>query len=364
VWRTVLLAAAGLAALMTVRGDLLADWRIRLHTLVRLDPAASPELVRMDGLTLSIAGSRVKEARPEGIVLRAWAPDPVIRVVEPGENSPITLKIENLPRRLRLDASGPVEETRADLVRTLRFSPGVTRRLAFAVPDREVTFAVLGDTGDDPTFPEAMRVAAADGADFFIHAGDLIYEDVQMPRLERILADAPLPVFVVRGNHDYRNRARIDFMRDLGPPYYSFRMGGASFIVLDNADDYLPWLWPLSTQYRWWASTLGEPRSGPLFVLMHKPVFDRRGGPSHAGMGDRPFGQQLLSDFTRAGVDAVFTGHVHETHLWVENGIPFVVNGEGYQSRTGTARHRMGWVRVRGWEVQIEQVPIWRPGRP
>jgi len=93
---------------------------------------------------------------------------------------------------------------------------------------------------------------------------------------------------------------------------------------------------------------------------MHKPIFDRRGPKWHAGMTDGAFGRRLLSDFVRVGVDAVFTGHVHETHLWVEEGIPFVVNGEGYESRTGAHKHRMGWVRVRGWDVHIEQIPIWR----
>ena len=363
-WLTLLLLPAGLALLAVGVGDWLADCRIRMHTIVRLDGPASPEVLRLDGLELSLTGSRIREVRPDGVVVvRAWAPNPAVRVVEPGDRDEVRLRIENVPWRGRLAASGPVEETRTGPSRSLRFSPRLTRRLAFAVPDAEVTFAVLGDTGVGPTFPEALRGAAADGADFLLHVGDLIYEDEQIPAIERILAEAPLPVFVVRGNHDYRNRARIDFMRALGPPYYTFPIGGATFIVLDNAGDYLPWLWRRSTQYRWWTEALGAPRDGPLFVAMHKPIFDRRGG-NWAGMGDQAFGRRLLSDFVRAGVDAVFTGHVHATHLWIEDGIPFVVNGEGYESRTGPEKHRMGWVHVRGWDVRIEQVPIWKRGAP
>lgn len=78
-------------------------------------------------------------------------------------------------------------------------------------------------------------------------------------------------------------------------------------------------------------------------------------------MLDRPFARALMRDFVRAGVDAVFTGHVHDSHLWVEDGIPYVVSGEGLGSM-GVEGSRMAWVRVRGRQVVIEQVPIWRRG--
>jgi predicted phosphodiesterase len=358
-WVTLVVAAVALALVATIAAGVLADWRIRLHTLVRLDGPAVPQVLGSEGLVLSITGCRTTAgAHADRLVLRAWVPDPVIRVVEPGDQDEAVLRIENLAARAHLEASGPVEETRAGLVRTLRFSPRATRRLAFNAPVDEVRFAVLGDTGDAPTFVEALRVAAADGADFLLHVGDLIYEDEQMANIRRILASAPLAVYLVRGNHDYRNQARIDFVRAIAPPYYSFRIGRATFIVLDNADDYLPGLWRRSSQYRWWTSMMSESRDGPLFVAMHKPVFDRRGGRAGAAMVDRAFGRQLLNDFGRAGVDAVFTGHAHASHVWLEDGIQFVVNGEGHVS--GVKRPRMGWVRVRGWQVQIEQVPIWR----
>jgi predicted phosphodiesterase len=357
----------GLTLLVGIGCDRMADWRIRLHTLVRIEGPPGPEIVTRDGVVFSVTGCRARQGGPRaGLALRAWSADPVIRIVDPGAGeTTVVVRVENLPVRARLDASGPVEEVRSGLVRTLRFSARATRRVAFQVPDDDVQFAALGDTGDAPTFHEALRVAAADGADFFLHLGDLIYEDAQMPAIRRILDDAPLPVFVVRGNHDYRNRARIEFMRELGPPYYAFRLGRATIVVLDNADDYLPGLWRHSGQYRWWTGVAGASRDGPLLVAMHKPIRDRRDARSRAEMNDRALGRQLLTDFARAGVDAVLTGHVHATHLWVEGGIPFVVDGEGSMSRTGLARARMGWVHVHGWRVQIDQVPISRrPARP
>ncbi len=357
-WLALLLVAASLAFVADLGIRLLQDRRIRLQTLVTLDPPPSPAVARAGGHALSLSGALVRTREADRLVLRAWAPTPAIHVLEPGAGL-LTLVVENVPARVRLEASGAVEETRAGNTRTLRFAPTTTRRLAFVDHGREVTFAVLGDTGDDPTFSEALRLAAHMDADFFLHAGDLIYEDAQMPHLARILATAPVPVFAIRGNHDYRNQDRIDFMRALGPPYYAFRMGGATFVILDNAGNYPPTFWRRSTQYRWLTDVLGIARDGPLFVAAHKPPFDRRTGSKRAYLDDEPFARQLMQDFVHAGVVAVFTGHVHETHFWVQDGIPYVVNGEGFESPDGVRRHRMAWVRVRGSDVVIHQVPIW-----
>src|SRR2546430_15890768 len=88
-------------------------------------------------------------------------------------------------------------------------------------------------------------------------------------------AAAPLPVFLVRGNHDYRNARRLQMMRDLAPPYYTFHLGALTVIILDNATDYVPTLWSRSTQYRWLRALFAIPREGPLAVAMHIPPFDR-----------------------------------------------------------------------------------------
>jgi predicted phosphodiesterase len=351
-------AALGLA----LAAEVLPDVRIRMAGLIRMDPPARPSVIGLDGHTLSLLGGVVTRAASAALDLRAWTPTPTLRVIEPAGPGSVTVSISNVPVRARLIASGAVDEARDATTRRLRFAPALTGRIAFELPGRELTFAVLGDTGDSTTFQKALRLAAADGADFLIHAGDLVYWDVQMPNIAWILAQSPLPVYVVRGNHDYRNRARIDFMRALGPPYYEFRAAGATFLLLDNGGSYLPAVWRRSTQYRWLAGALGTPRDGPLFVAMHKQPFDLRTGPRHSPMEDRGFAEQLMRDFAGAGVDAVFTGHAHASHLWTRDGVRYVISGEGMETPDGRMdTHQMAWVRVRGAEVSVRHRPIWRP---
>ncbi len=360
-WLIFVLVAMSLVLVADLGMRALEDRRIRLHTLVTLDPPPAPAIVHRDRLTLSVTGALVRPAGPSGPVLRAWSPTPAIRVLDPGGGEELTLRVDNLPLRATLKASGPVAEERAGPTRILRFDPHATLRIGFVAPADAATFAVLGDTGDSETFAEALRLAARQGADFLLHAGDLIYEDAQVPNIERLLATSPVPVLAIRGNHDYRNQTRIDFMRALAPPYYVFTWGGARFLILDDAGDYLPGFWRRSTQYRWWRDVLGGPRGGPLFVAMHKPPFDRRSQDVGAAIYDRPLARQLMQDFEQAGVEAVFTGHVHATYLWMQDGIPYVINGEGEDAPSGVRRNRMAWVQVRGWHVSIEQIPIWGP---
>jgi len=358
-WLTFAFITLNVALLVDFGSDLLEDRGISLTGLITLDPPPSPVVIRFDGHTLSVMGALVQAGPPHRLSLRAWMPTPTIRVIEPGDLGPITLEVENLPLRVRLDASGPIEEDRQGPTRALRFAPQATRRVGFTDLEREVTFAVLGDTGDSDTFRQALRLAASQGADFLIHAGDLLYRDDQIPPLKEILATSPLPIFTVRGNHDYRNAARIDVMRGLSPAYYAFRIAGVTFIILDNGINYIPTLWRGSTQYQWLTHVLGLPRDGPLVVAMHKPPFDPRPAPQEHAMEDKEFALALRRSFARAGVDVVVTGHVHASYIWVRDDIPYVISGEGFSSPEGRHCNRMAWVHVRGWEVAMAQIPIW-----
>ena len=355
-WLTLVCMATTAASLVLGGGQLLVDRQIRLRSLVTADPPPAPVMVRVAGHRVAITGALVRAIQSDHLTLWAWAPTPTIHVRKPGGPAPVTIDVENLPRRMQLEASGPVEESSHGTSRTLRFLPQGTPTLTFIDSSQEVTFAVLGDTGDSDTFAEALCLAASQGADFLLHTGDLIYRDEQIPHLETMLATAPLPVFLVRGNHDYRNARRLQMMRDLAPPYYTFHLGALTVIILDNGTDYVPTLWSRSTQYRWLRALFAIPREGPLVVAMHMPPFDLEQPTQPEAMRDRAFAQQLMRDFSQAGVAAVFTGHIHASYRWDRDGIPYVISGEGHQ--TPTTLHHMAWVQVRGEDVHIQLRPI------
>jgi len=68
-------------------------------------------MVRVAGHRVAITGALVRAVQSDHLTLRAWAPTPTIHVRKPGGPAPVTIDVENLPRRMQLEASGPVEES-------------------------------------------------------------------------------------------------------------------------------------------------------------------------------------------------------------------------------------------------------------
>ena len=107
-----------------------------------------------------------------------------------------------------------------------------------AAAETGLSFAVLGDSRNGAQiFRQLLNQAAADGAQFAIVIGDLVANGRQAEYLEvaEILDQAPLPVLVAPGNHDYRNQGKLYYDRLFGRASYTFELGGYHFIVVDNA---------------------------------------------------------------------------------------------------------------------------------
>lgn len=71
--------------------------------------------------------------------------------------------------------------------------------------------------------------------------GDLVGDDLGLfPRLKEVMSLANVPVRAVPGNHDLDFDGTDDehsfdtYKRDIGPAYYSYDVGGAHFVGLDN----------------------------------------------------------------------------------------------------------------------------------
>ena len=80
-------------------------------------------------------------------------------------------------------------------------------------------------------------------AAFGMTMGDIAFDDLSLlPRLNAIIAQIGIPWYNVPGNHELNLLAENDrysletFKSIYGPPYYSFNVGGAHFVVLDNIE--------------------------------------------------------------------------------------------------------------------------------
>jgi hypothetical protein len=80
-------------------------------------------------------------------------------------------------------------------------------------------------------------------ARFGMTMGDILFDDLsQFPRYNSLIAQIGIPWYNVPGNHEMNYRAESDataletFKRYYGPTYYSFEVGQAHFVVLDNIE--------------------------------------------------------------------------------------------------------------------------------
>jgi 3',5'-cyclic AMP phosphodiesterase CpdA len=314
--------------------------------------------VRTPTSVVRTVGAAVVGADGDRVTLRAWSPTPQVRV-DPG-GAPPTVRLTNVPRRARWWASAGVRQEVDGSALLFRGPEDRPWAVSAAAGGRPCSFAVLGDTGASPTFAAALRRAADLGADFFVVVGDLLYHDAEVAPLLALLEASPLPVYFVRGNHDYASRARREALGRLAPAFYAFEWCEASFVMLDNGLERLPRTGAWSDQYEWLERTLLEPHGAPRFVFLHKsPLASPDERPWHA-MWDRDYARRLARSFEEAGVHAVFAGHRHVHERRETGGVLYVTVGEG---RAGRSRGPvMAVVRMTTADPDVEFVPVWADG--
>ena len=181
--------------------------------------------------------------------------------------------------------------------------------------------------------------AAASSPVYSICMGDMSWDEYwhkhgfMLPDFRRLYArhTFPCPVFNAMGNHDNDpwcasdQEASAAFRREIGPTYYSFNIGKAHFVCLDDiayinnggavgtigdksyknyvTEDQLAWLRK--------DLALVEDRTAPLFVLVHAPL-----AYPNASFGNTYYDEaragQLLDCFDGFSEVHVLSGHSHD----------------------------------------------------
>lgn len=180
------------------------------------------------------------------------------------------------------------------------------------------TFAVMGDSHtdglDNGVLKRAVTSAAANGARFIIHTGDVtnIGAAAEFKRYREFADAAPVPFYSIPGNHDIVSSGDAAlFSETVGAPYYSFDYGGDHFVLADYSDEENG-LDPV--QLDWLAADLAEHATAPRqFIFTHIPLLGLEVAPStYLGAGAVASGQRLVDEALKHdNVAGFFAGHVH-----------------------------------------------------
>jgi hypothetical protein len=194
-----------------------------------------------------------------------------------------------------------------------------TERLATA---KTVEFALIGDPrGKEEVFLGQLAEAARRGAKFAIILGDLVPSNTAQHyyHLTESLENAPLPVLVIPGNHDYGRNGAARYQRIFGPGDYSFDMAGYHFIMLDNAEGRLT-----DSQLHWLEGQLQITQ--PKLVFIHMPPANIARWSKH-GFG--PGAVRFVSLMEKYHPRGVFMSHIHAYDQYQYHGVPYTVTGGG-----------------------------------
>ena len=152
--------------------------------------------------------------------------------------------------------------------------------------------------------------------------GDIIdggsrYANFGLTDYKNVIKGLNTCIFNVKGNHDQPPssnyfEAKQPWKDIVGPLYYSFNLGKAHYVVLDNFEhDWTQRI--IEEQFEWLTKDLAHvaDKSAPLIIAMHNPLYNRPDVNNIATV--RGNGQQLITILNNFGFTNVIVlgGHLH-----------------------------------------------------
>jgi 3',5'-cyclic AMP phosphodiesterase CpdA len=197
---------------------------------------------------------------------------------------------------------------------------------------------------------------------FLVVTGDLVNKPgdaAQTAEYLRIAAklDPSIPIHHVAGNHDVGNEPSpaglTVYRKKFGRDFYSFRVAGTAFFVLNSSVIHSPRLVPgeLDRQESWFRAELDKARRDGvkrLVAFQHHPWFLFSAGESDEYFNiPRDRRQRFLDLMREHGVSHVFAGHYHGNLVTRAGPIHMVTTGPVGKPRGGAERSGFRVVIVR-----------------
>jgi 3',5'-cyclic AMP phosphodiesterase CpdA len=194
------------------------------------------------------------------------------------------------------------------------------------------TFVAFGDTRSDPVSHAACIARIVQiHPEFVVQSGDQVAEGAngaewaEFDRIEKPLADAHIPVYPARGNHDIGGY----FIKHVTQPYdsgdgyyYAFTKHGTRWMVLDTEGEH-----EIGSEQMVWAEGVLKKAAAahlPVVAYFHEPPYSVGVHGPNADIQ-----QTFHALLKKYHVPLVFCGHDHLYYRTVRDGIQYVITGGG-----------------------------------
>lgn len=225
--------------------------------------------------------------------------------------------------------------------------------------EEEWVFVVLGDNrGNDKVYKRLLNQAQGHGPRFILHTGDLVDDGLawQFEAYRELMADFPIPILHVPGNHDVR-WGPSNYQSYVGKLNWFFDIGPYRLVGLDNG----------SGKFSDAAVELAQNvlnKQKTCLVAFHRPLplepwsvhsmrMDHQGGR----------GDEIRKLIKEADSPLVLLGHIHLYDEMDIDGIKYVISGGGgapLYDRYGFGKPAFGFVLVemRSGRISHRWVPL------
>ncbi len=205
------------------------------------------------------------------------------------------------------------------------------------------SFAVFGDNKNSHKVFETLidSLNHDPSIAFAVDLGDLVYDGEKekyrwfLEQIERCKA----PFLTVVGNHDIHEDGRANYYNIFGPFYYSFHVGPAFFIALDDANE----VQLEGSQIQWLKQQLEAAKKFKYkFILLHVPLYDPRKKATakplfsipvlkeyefHHSLDNKRQVKELIALFEKYHVTHIYASHIHAYYQGKWGDIPFTITG-------------------------------------
>ena len=331
--RTFLGAAAalfGLSAYSINRG-------LRIPPMI-WEPRPLSKQSRVKGVQLDSSGfiqTRIPVLdTPVSALFRAFVPEPELRL-EASADQTLTLSLNNLSTEAELLVEGPssveVSEEIEGITRVLTIKTGGEGVIWLRWQLAKINgfrFAAIGDSGGQQELRWCIQRASDLGALFFLHLGDFYYTKGDYESSIEAFNNAPIPCYVSIGNHDFRDGKNLyqQFLDEIGPLNASFSLGGARFINVDTANNFIPY--GAGQRGKMLRTLSNQAAAVSNIAFTHRPLFDPIEGSSHdiGSTGERDW---LIKALQNCQVNTLISGHIHIHARATVAGIDNIIVGQG-----------------------------------
>ena len=288
------------------------------------------------------------------IPVPTWTPLPTATVAPPSPTIEASPTTDALPLPTLAPTDLPVGPEPATATPTI--TPTVTTTPSAANP--ALTFAVAGDSRDNPNVYRRVLEAVMDGgSEFLLHTGDMVNKGTEpaWQEFEQSMVGFSLPFYPVPGNHDGLDGQLDGYLTYSGAPaaHYSFDYGDVHFTLADSHNGGIS-----ASELAWLREELSASTQPIKVVVLHHPPFDPDGTDHIMAYGNGAF----MTLMAEQEVDYVFAGHIHAYAREERDGVTYIITGGAgaplYSSEHPQAFHHFLRVVVQDGEVTVAVIEV------